>query len=486
MTLCTSVGGNPSGANVYFANDGFDLYFFTFNSSRKAEQIRVNPKVQCVVRPDGLAGIRELQIDGLAEQLSDAAEIAKAKGFILAVTDAFSEYMDDAFLSENKVVGYYKIKPTVIKHVDFHAATQFEWREFPANREANSKALLASAQRTVLLYLRAVRAPFFTASIAPLLVGTAVAYFQLGQVHWPVFWWSLLGVLLAHGGANVANDYGDHLSRNDELNPFFSPFNGGSRMIQSGLIAAPRILLLACLFFAATIVLGFHLNQMLHGAYLALSPLLWAGLIGVALGAFYTLGPLRLSYHGWGDVAVMLGFGPVIVLGAHYVQQQALTPDLAWMPLPALLASVPIAILVGLILFINSFQDYQADREVGKRTWVVRTAEGSAIANYRKPFAIYTLALVLTFAYILLLGVLAMTSTAIATIATVWVWLALLPGLLAYHAVRKGRQWLNEWDSPAADRRKLPYQLLPVNVLTIASHLAVGLLLALAYAIGGR
>ena len=49
MTLSTSVAGNSSAANVYFANDGLDIYFFTFNPSRKAAQISMNPKVQCVI-----------------------------------------------------------------------------------------------------------------------------------------------------------------------------------------------------------------------------------------------------------------------------------------------------------------------------------------------------------------------------------------------------------------------------------------------------
>ena len=35
MALGTSVGDNPSAANVFFANEGFDLYFFTFNPTRK-------------------------------------------------------------------------------------------------------------------------------------------------------------------------------------------------------------------------------------------------------------------------------------------------------------------------------------------------------------------------------------------------------------------------------------------------------------------
>ena len=78
MTLSTSVAGNSSAANVYFANDGLDIYFFTFNPSRKAVQISMNPKVQCVIRPDGEDGIKELQIDAYASKVTDKDEVEKA------------------------------------------------------------------------------------------------------------------------------------------------------------------------------------------------------------------------------------------------------------------------------------------------------------------------------------------------------------------------------------------------------------------------
>ena len=91
MTLSTSVAGNASAANVYFANDGLDIYFFTFNPSRKAVQISMNPKVQCVIRPDGEDGIKELQIDAYASKVIDKNEAEKAKKAILKVTEAFSE-----------------------------------------------------------------------------------------------------------------------------------------------------------------------------------------------------------------------------------------------------------------------------------------------------------------------------------------------------------------------------------------------------------
>ena len=481
LTLGTSVAGNSSASNVFFANDGFDIYFFTFNPTRKAEQIRVNPKIQCVVRPDGTEGIKELQIEGRASKIKDPDEVEKAYRMVLEVTEAFKTYMEDEFLKKNNVIGYYKIKPTVIKYVDFFADNRFEWREFPENEESVGSALINGALRTVGLYLRAVRAPFFTATIAPVALGGAVAYFNIGSFDWRMFWWTLLGAILAHAGTNVANDYSDHVTRNDEVNKLFSPFNGGSRMIQAGLMSPAKVFALSLTLLAGVIYIGLHLNTQLHGAPFKLSPLLWFGVAGVALGIFYSGGPLRLSYRGFGDLCVMLGFGPVMALGAHYVPTQALTPATDWNYLTVLLASVPVAILVGLILFVNGFQDYKADREVGKRTWIVRTAEGSDIAEYSKPFTIYRALLYLTFIYIFALGVAGVVNV---DFSTPWVVIALIPFLLARKAISLGEEWLERWAESDADRQQLPYELLPVNVFTIGTHFSVGLLLTLGFWLG--
>ncbi len=481
LTIGTSVGGNSSASNVFFSNEGFDIYFFTFNPTRKAEQIRVNPRVQCVVRPDGTEGIRELQIEGRASKIKDPDEVAKARRMVLEVTEAFKPYMDDEFLKKNNVVGYYKIKPTVIKYVDFFAETRFEWREFPENHESLGSALLKGSLRKVGLYLRAVRAPFFTATIAPVALGGAVASFDIGVFDWSLFWWTLLGAVLAHAGTNLANDYSDHLTRNDEVNKLFSPFNGGSRMIQAGLMSPAKVFSLSLTMFAGAVAIGLKLNAQLHGSPLALSPLLWFGVAGVALGIFYTGAPLRFSYRGFGDLGVMLGFGPVMALGTHYVQTQALAPATEWNYLTVLAASVPVAIMVGLILFVNGFQDYKADQQVGKRTWIVRMAEGRDVADYARPFAIYKAFLYLTFIYILALGVIGAVN---ADFSTPWVMIALAPFLLARKAMSMGEEWLERWAERDVDRQKLPYELLPVNVSTIGTHFSVGLLMTLGYCLG--
>jgi 1,4-dihydroxy-2-naphthoate octaprenyltransferase len=301
MFIATSVDGNSSGASVFFARDGADLLFFTVNPSRKAEQIRVNPNVQAVVWPADQSGIRGLQITGNCELIKDADARRRARDAILQVTTAFKEYMDDEFLKRNNVVGYYRIKPTAIKLVDFYSGTQFQWREYSENQIPVWRELVNAARARTLLWLRALRAPFFTATLIPVLLGALIAYGDqrtagiAADWDWARFWLVVIGALCAHAGTNLANDFGDHLSRNDEWNKVPSPFNGGSRVIQAGLLAPWKIALAAGLCLLAVIAVGLRLNTTIGGSPLAWTPLLGVGLLGCLLGAAYTLGPYRLS-----------------------------------------------------------------------------------------------------------------------------------------------------------------------------------------------
>ncbi|MDZ7292326.1 MAG: UbiA family prenyltransferase [candidate division KSB1 bacterium] len=487
MFIATSVDGNSSGASVFFARDGHDLVFFTFHPTRKAEQIRVNPKVQVVIWPKGQEGIRGLQIEGECYQIKNEEEQARARELVLKTTTAFQKHMDDEFLKKNKVVGYYRIKPTIIKYVDFYAPVQFEWREYPENQVGVLRDFTRSVLKRLGLWIRAVRAPFFTAAIVPVLLGAVIAYGNLSSAgaleswNWSIFWLALLGGVLAHAGTNMANDYYDHTSRNDEYNKLFSPFNGGSRMIQAGLMAPWKVLFATLVCFATTIVIGLRLNTMITGAPFGNSPLLWAGIVGVALGLLYTMTPVRLGYRGLGEFSIALGFGPVMVLGTHYVlmAQYLNATGATWPWLMPLLASIPVAILIMLVVWINQFQDLPADKKVGKNTWVVRLADTSGeIIRYERPFRYYAWFNYFSFAFILALGIIGFLKP---SFGTPFVLISLLPLLLVRHAVKWGKEWMSRWNQPEADRQKLPYELLKVNVSTIGVHFTTGLLLILGY-----
>ena len=482
MFIATSVGANPSAASVFYARDGRDLLFFTFNPTRKAEQIRINRKVQVAIWPREHNGIRGLQIDGICTRIDDSQQQIEARNKILQVTKAFQSFMDDPFLSKNKVTGYYRVRPVVTKYVDFHAEKQFEWREYPQAAPGGLSAMWHSLRGLLLVWLRALRAPFFTATLVPVALGGAVAAWQFNIAglasawHWPTFWLVMLGAIAAHAGTNLANDYGDHTSRNDERNKTPSPFSGGSRVIQVGLLAPWQVLAAAMLCFLIAILVGLRLNAALAGAAFANTPLLWVGIAGCLLGTAYTLGPYRLSYRGLGEVAVALGFGPIMVLGAHYVM--VTNAGMIWDWRTPLIASIPIALLVMAIVWINQFQDAPADAASGKHNWVVRLSRHNNQFEFHSALRVYAMVLGGVYIAVLILLLLAWLSPGFAPPSIA---LGFLTVPLAVWAVKRGTRWHQQWLAPGADQSRLPYELLPVNAATIALHLFTGTLLVIAF-----
>jgi 1,4-dihydroxy-2-naphthoate octaprenyltransferase len=115
------------------------------------------------------------------------------------------------------------------------------------------------------------------------------------------------------------------------------------------------------------------------------STLMYLGYLGVFLGIMYT-GFFKLAYNGLGDLAVFIGFGPLMVYGAALMQNLSIAPTQTIDPIVTLLYSAPVGIFIALVLFINCFQDYNADKAANKNSWVVKLAGPSDKANYRSSF----------------------------------------------------------------------------------------------------
>ena len=94
--------------------------------------------------------------------------------------------------------------------------------------------------------------------------------------------------------------------------------------------------------------------------------ILWIGLVGAALGYFYSAPPLRLSYLGVGEPIIFLLFGPLAGLGTYYVQTGRFDDPAAW------LISVALGIVIMAVLFLHHFPQHEADARHGKKTPVVR------------------------------------------------------------------------------------------------------------------
>jgi 1,4-dihydroxy-2-naphthoate octaprenyltransferase len=297
--------------------------------------------------------------------------------------------------------------------------------------------------RKLHIWLEEVRAPFFTATIVPVVLGTAIAWGRTGAFHGGVFLLTLLAGLGLHAGTNVINDYFDHRSGNDEINvEFLHPFTGGSRMIQKGLLQPQEVLRGALTFFALGSLVGLYLTYTRGPVVLVL------GLIGLFSGFFYTAPPITLARWGIGELIVGVNFGLLMTLGSYYVQ----TRSLAWEPV---VASIPVTLLIAGVLYINEFQDAPADQAVGKTHLVVRLGRQRAVIGYEIMMAATYLSIVL--------GVLTRWITPFAL-------LGLLTLPIALQAVRTARVHYDEY-----------LHLAPANAGTIMTHLLTGLLLSVGY-----
>ena len=209
------------------------------------------------------------------------------------------------------------------------------------------------------LFFRATRLPFLSATFVPVLLGLAIAAHH-GAFDPLTAFLTVVAAALVHLGLNVSNDVFDDLLGADRLNYTPTPYSGGSRVIQYGLLSRREMALLSAALYGLAILIGLVLVAMTRSL-----ELLAIGSIGLIISLGYTAPPLKLVYRGLGEFAVALGFGPVMLLGAYVVQTGRIS-------LEALIASVPVAILVALILYVNEIPDRPADAAAGKRTLVVR------------------------------------------------------------------------------------------------------------------
>ena len=212
----------------------------------------------------------------------------------------------------------------------------------------------------IFCWMVIMRLPFLTATIVPILLGSAVAKSAGFPISWGWLGITILGGCLLHIGTNTSNDYFDHISGTDEANyNYMVPFSGGSRSIQMGLISAKGMLTVAVVSFALSAVVGIPLIQK------AGMSVLWLGLIGFLSGLFYTAPPFRFaSRKGLGELLIGLNFGPLMVAGSALVQTGQLLPE-------AFLAGIPIGLLVAAIVYVNEFPDHDGDKATGKDTLIV-------------------------------------------------------------------------------------------------------------------
>lgn len=236
----------------------------------------------------------------------------------------------------------------------------------PAVEDFSGESFARMAKRA----FHATRPKFYPASILPIVVGSAWGASVTGQFDVSLFLMALLATVCVHAASNVLNDVGDESIGTDRRNDKrIYPYTGGSRFIQLGILTQSRMARLGVSLLAVAALIGVALT-------IEKGPLvLLFGLAGVVLAVLYSLGPVKLSAIGLGELSVGAAIGVLPVTGAAWLQGAPIDTAL-------LLFSLPVSAWVAAILLVNEVPDIEADGACGKNTLPVRLGLSATSSLY--------------------------------------------------------------------------------------------------------
>lgn len=220
------------------------------------------------------------------------------------------------------------------------------------------------------LLLQVTRARTLPVMIAPVAIGSLLAWEQGTPFHWGLFLVTLLGALSAHLAANVTNDVFDFKAGTDqaaqEMMREGTTFVTGSQQLIRGQLSPENYRTIALVFFILSFLCGASLTFFRPWS-------LAFGVVGFLLAFFYVAPPLRLAYvgRGIGELDIFFSFGLLPLVGSYYVQAGTVT-------LAALLAALPVGLYTTAVLYFHHFLHWRADKAVGKITPVVALGERRA------------------------------------------------------------------------------------------------------------
>jgi 1,4-dihydroxy-2-naphthoate octaprenyltransferase len=251
-------------------------------------------------------------------------------------------------------------------------------------------------------WILATRSKTLPAAVAPVMVGSAMAFAHKTFTLLPATA-ALAVALLLQIGVNLANDYFDYIKGIDSDERL-----GPVRVTQSGLIPPARVRA------AMGITLGLAGLPGLYLVFVGGWPVIMIGAASILAALAYSGGPYPLASNALGDLFVFIFFGLVAVCGTYYVQALRLTATVVMM-------GADVGLLITAILVVNNLRDISTDEKTGKRTLAVRLGTRGTKLEY---------SLLLTGAYG---GVLALW---VCGIFPIWVLMPFVSAPLAWRLIR--------------------------------------------------
>lgn len=221
------------------------------------------------------------------------------------------------------------------------------------------------------IWFQGARPKTLGAAIAPVLVGSSIAYYEK-SFSLTISFLALLVSVSIQIAVNFANDYSDGIKGTDDQRV------GPVRLVGQKLASPKSVKTAAMLFFFIAALSGLFITIFSNQWWFLL-----IGLSAIIAAWTYTGGPKPYGYSGLGEVFVFIYFGLVAVIGTTYAQTLFFKPYF-------LLYAISIGLFASAILVANNLRDREKDKQNNKNTLAVKLGD-------KKTRNLYVLLMILPF-----------------------------------------------------------------------------------------
>jgi len=202
-------------------------------------------------------------------------------------------------------------------------------------------------------WFRVIRVKFLLASVIAVSLGLAINWWQNQTIDIAYAGLTFVGVAALHASVDLLNDYWD-FKRNIDTKTKRTKFSGGTGVLPEGLLRPEAVYKAGIIFLIIGSAIG--------GYFIFEKGITIAIILAFAIISIYFYST-RIVDSGLGEIFVAIK-GTMIVLGTFFVQTSHITIE-------PILGGIVVGTLSSLVLFVNSFPDFDADKAGGRKTLVI-------------------------------------------------------------------------------------------------------------------
>jgi 1,4-dihydroxy-2-naphthoate octaprenyltransferase len=202
-------------------------------------------------------------------------------------------------------------------------------------------------------WFRVIRVKFLLASVIAVCLGLVINWWQNQTIDIVYAGLTFVGVVALHASVDLLNDYWD-FKRHIDTKTKRTKFSGGTGVLPEGLLQPDEV-------YKAGIIL-LIIGSAVGGYFIFEKGITIAIILAFAIISIYFYST-RIVDSGLGEIFVAIK-GIMIVLGTFFVQTSHITIE-------PILGGIVVGVLSSLVLFVNSFPDFDADKAGGRKTLVI-------------------------------------------------------------------------------------------------------------------